>query len=301
MNINFRNLKTEELEVRVQQVNAGGVQLLLYKDARADMNVLDDTVGPLGWKKSYSRDNANCTVSIYNEETHEWVSKEDTGTAANAQVEKSIASDSFKRACTCWGIGRNLYNTPSMFVFKKYLPGHKMISSGGKDRAVCNDTFKLKDVIYSTDGRAVINVIVEIYSNYKCVGTICFTPNGSKFSEGKATPTSYTSSAATQSSSKPETNVEKPKATKQTTNSSSAEVKESKEAPKATPNADTNNSDELFSDDEVFLLGPAVNKTYGEIKGTPEFNILVKWSKGKSLGYGGEKDVQLAKLQKLSA
>ena len=112
----FRTLKPNEIDCRVAQIDKGWLTLLLYKDARVDMNILDETVGCLNWKKSYSRENANCTVSIWNDGIKEWVSKEDTGTESFSEAEKGLASDSFKRACFNWGIGRELYTAPSIFI-----------------------------------------------------------------------------------------------------------------------------------------------------------------------------------------
>lgn len=115
----FRKLKASEIDCRIAQIDKTWLTLLLYKDARVDMNILDETVGCLGWKKSYSRDNANCTVSLWNNETKEWVSKEDTGTESFSEAEKGLASDSFKRACFNWGIGRELYTAPSILITPK--------------------------------------------------------------------------------------------------------------------------------------------------------------------------------------
>ena len=112
----FRRLRADEIECRVQSIKEKGLVLLLYKDARADMRLLDETVGPLNWKKSYSRDNSNCTVSIWDSKKSQWISKEDTGTESNTEAEKGKASDSFKRACFNWGIGRELYTAPFMWI-----------------------------------------------------------------------------------------------------------------------------------------------------------------------------------------
>jgi len=112
----FRPLMAEEIEVRVGSVMSDGATLLLFKDSRCDMNILDETVGAMNWKRSHSRDNANCTVSIYNEKIGEWVSKEDTGTESYTEREKGLASDSFKRACVNWGIGRELYTSPRIKI-----------------------------------------------------------------------------------------------------------------------------------------------------------------------------------------
>jgi hypothetical protein len=110
--LKFRALKADEIDVRVQQINTYRITVLLYKDARVDQNILDETVGCLNWQKAYSRDNSNCTVSIWDSEKSQWISKEDTVTESNTEKEKGLASDSFKRACFCWGIGRELYTTP---------------------------------------------------------------------------------------------------------------------------------------------------------------------------------------------
>ena len=126
MELTFRTLKAEEIDCRVSQIASNWLTLLLYKDARCDMNILDETVGATNWKRSHTRDNANCIVSIYDADKKEWVSKEDTGTESFSEAEKGLASDSFKRACVNWGIGRELYTSPSLFV----LPRKDMIKQG---------------------------------------------------------------------------------------------------------------------------------------------------------------------------
>ena len=112
----FRSLKETEIECRVSIVSKNGCSLLLYKDARADMNILDETVGAFNWKREHTRDNANCIVSIWDEKKLQWVSKEDTGTESYTEKEKGLASDSFKRACFNWGIGRELYTAPFIWI-----------------------------------------------------------------------------------------------------------------------------------------------------------------------------------------
>ena len=120
MKPNFRALRADEVDVRVAMVKdmpgKQGVQLLLYKDARCDMNILDETVGPMNWQRNHTRDNANCVVSLWDEDKGQWIAKEDTGTESNTEKEKGLASDSFKRACVNWGIGRELYTAPFIWV-----------------------------------------------------------------------------------------------------------------------------------------------------------------------------------------
>lgn len=110
-------LDISEIEFRVQSINKGGyATILAYKDARADMKRLDDVCGILNWKREHTRDNKNCIVSIWDESKKQWVSKEDTGSESMAEAQKGLASDSFKRACFNLGIGRELYDYPSISI-----------------------------------------------------------------------------------------------------------------------------------------------------------------------------------------
>lgn len=114
--LTFRGLKANEIDVRIGQIKDGKASFLLYKDARADMIILDETVGAMNWQRKHLRDNKNCIVEIWNEERAQWVGKEDTGTESNTEAEKGLASDSFKRACFNWGIGRELYTAPNIVI-----------------------------------------------------------------------------------------------------------------------------------------------------------------------------------------
>lgn len=110
-------LPISSIDFRVQSINKGGyATILAYKDARVDMNRLDEICWVENWKREHSRDNKNCMVSIWDESKSVWVSKEDTGTESNTEEEKGLASDSFKRACFNWGIGRELYDYPVISV-----------------------------------------------------------------------------------------------------------------------------------------------------------------------------------------
>lgn len=100
----FRLLRADEIDARIASCGNWGVSLLLYKDARCDQNILDETVGCMNWMRHHSRDNANCIVSIWDAEKQQWIEKEDTGTESNTEKEKGLASDSFKRACFNWGM-----------------------------------------------------------------------------------------------------------------------------------------------------------------------------------------------------
>ena len=114
----FRALTAGDIECRVSTVSDMGCSLLLYKDARCDMKILDETVGAENWKRSHELINGNlfCNVSIWDEGKKEWVTKQDVGTESYTEKEKGQASDAFKRACFNWGIGRELYTAPFIWI-----------------------------------------------------------------------------------------------------------------------------------------------------------------------------------------
>lgn len=148
MELKFRKLKANEIDCRIGTISEKGCSLLLYKDARCDMNILDECVGAMNWTRSHSRDNANCTVSIWDQEKNVWVSKEDTGTESNTEKEKGLASDSFKRACFNWGIGRELYTSPFIWVSGNACK----IDKNKNGKPTCYDKFSVKEIGYDDNG-----------------------------------------------------------------------------------------------------------------------------------------------------
>ena len=144
MNISFRELKASEIECRVAMVKEAGISVLLYKDARVDQRLLDETVGCMNWQREHSRDNANCTVSIWDEDKKQWISKEDTGTESNTESAKGLASDSFKRACFNWGIGRELYSAPFIWISSSQCK----IVQGRNGKLACYDRFAVESIEY---------------------------------------------------------------------------------------------------------------------------------------------------------
>lgn len=150
----FRLLRADEIEARIGTCNAKGVSILLYKDARCDMQILDETVGTLNWKREHSRDNKNCTVSLWDESKNQWVSKEDVGTESFTEAEKGLASDSFKRACVNIGIGRELYTAP--FIW--FSNGECQISGDSK-YPKCTDKFEVTSIEYADRNIKSVTVI----------------------------------------------------------------------------------------------------------------------------------------------
>ena len=143
--LKFRDLRADEIECRVQSCKENGLVLLLYKDARVDMNILDETVGAERWQREHyeCKGNLFCKVSICVDTKKgeaifpEWVWKSDCGTESNTEAQKGEASDSFKRACFNWGIGRELYTSPFIWI-----PADKCNIKNGK----CYDKFIVEKI-----------------------------------------------------------------------------------------------------------------------------------------------------------
>ena len=170
----FRELKASEIDVRIGQCISTtkwqGVSLLLYKNARVDMDILDETVGAENWQRKHEVINENlyCAVGIWCEDKKEWVWKSDCGTESNTEKEKGEASDSFKRACVSWGIGRSLYSAPKDMLVACELDEKKK----PKDKKL---KFFVSEIEYQ-DGKIIKLVIVDqnnaVSYNYPKKGAI---------------------------------------------------------------------------------------------------------------------------------
>lgn len=143
----FRELAATDIEVRVNRASEYGVTLLLYKNARTDMQILDEAVGAENWQREHyeCKGNLFCRVGIKCD--GDWVWKADCGVESNAEAQKGEASDSFKRACTNWGIGRSLYTSPEIKIAASRC---NIKEKGGKK--TCYDNFFV-EAIEITDGK----------------------------------------------------------------------------------------------------------------------------------------------------
>ena len=145
----FRKLNASEIDARVATVSEKGCSILLYKDARVDQNILDETVGAMNWQRSHQLigDRLYCTVSVWDKEKNQWISKQDVGTESYTEKEKGQASDSFKRACFNLGIGRELYTAPFIWIKANML---NLVEKNGKYTTY--DRFTVKAIGYDKDG-----------------------------------------------------------------------------------------------------------------------------------------------------
>lgn len=144
----IRLLRADEIECRVATVNEKGVSVLLYKDARVDQKILDEVFGAFAWKRTHQSIDGNlyCTVEIFDKENQIWVAKQDVGTTGYTEKEKSQASDLFKRACFNWGIGRELYSAPFIWVSATKTEIRK-----NGDRYLCSDRFSVAHIKYNEE------------------------------------------------------------------------------------------------------------------------------------------------------
>lgn len=168
----IRLLEKEEIEVRIGSISEKGLSLLLYKDARADMKILDETYGVLGWQRRHEMVGGNlyCTISVWDKEKQQWISKMDVGTESYTEKEKGQASDSFKRACVSLGIGRELYTAPFIWV-----PADQTVIRQEGNRYVTKDRFKVAEIYY--DGRRNISGLKILNQKHQLVFSYGTTPD----------------------------------------------------------------------------------------------------------------------------
>ena len=248
-----RLLTPDEIEVRIAQVNAGGVRVLFYKDARTDQTILDEIFGPFGWKNEFRMigDGLFCTLSIWDDEKKTWVAKENVGVPSNTEARKGEASDAFKRAGFNLGIGRELYSLKDTFI-----PKNKLFSFQDKNgKYVCYDDFSVVDVKSSVDqrGRKTINEITVKISHYSATK-----PNFVRF----------TNTAA--KSEKPEVKNEP-----QETGLSDKPIVDSSAVP--------------IAEDEIILIGKCRNYAYSKVKNTNTFHEFLKSIKDSTESYSDPK------------
>ena len=155
-------LKAQDVECRVQQItenqNGYGAILLLYKDARVDMKILDQVYGEMNWQRRHTVINGQlfCSVLIWDESKKQWIEKQDVGTESATEAEKGRASDSFKRACFNVGIGRELYNAP--FIYIKLDAGEVRKNSKGKPTTYTR--FKVTEMEYNREKECFTKLVI---------------------------------------------------------------------------------------------------------------------------------------------
>lgn len=260
MELEFRTLTAREIECRVCHAGSNGVSIILYKDARVDQNILDEKVGPMNWQKTYARNNANCIVSIWDDDRGQWVSKEDTGSTTSSgslEKEKSLASDSFKRACVNWGIGRELYTAPFITFHKNELRGFGLVDG----KYACEDGFFVSEIIYEEKIISQISISVRD-RNGEVYLTKTFKP-----------------------------------APGEVRNTLVFDREEKPRKPNPQPNNQAAATGYPLADNERLLIGNCRGKLFKEVKGTETFKSFLVWIKTASANYSDPK--RIAQFNKL--
>lgn len=179
----FRKLKASEIDARVSTVTESGCSILLYKNARIDMTLLDETVGNENWQREHQLigDRLYCTVKVWDGEKNQWICKQDVGTESYTEKEKGQASDSFKRACFNLGIGRELYTAPFIWISKT-----KCSISEKNGKYTTYDRFTVDDIGYDEDGNINRLVIRNMGSTFKKRDEIAYQLGETQTEEEKA-------------------------------------------------------------------------------------------------------------------
>ena len=178
---NKRMLRADEIECRVgqQTKDKSKYTVLLYKTARVDADILDEVFGSNNWKSTHyevkGKDFCMIEVRLRFEDDsalmnngksigYEWVGKSDCGSESNIEAQKGEASDAFKRAGFQWGIGRELYTAPKIWLSSDVDPYSLSVSKIGYDE---NGT------LHSVLHQCVIGLAPQVKDSHVLIELIC--------------------------------------------------------------------------------------------------------------------------------
>lgn len=187
----FRTLRADEIECRINQISEKRLTLLLYKTARTDATLLDETVGPARWENDFKLVDGvlYCGIGVDYNDNGNFVWKWDAGVESFTEAEKGRASDAFKRAGFKHGIGRALYTAPDITIFSnnpavtiKKQEGN----NGGKDKFVCYDNFEVAEIAY--DDNEHISRLVIASNGKPCYEWVAGKTASQKVAEKKTEP-----------------------------------------------------------------------------------------------------------------
>ena len=163
--LQFRPLKASEVECRINQVKQNYITLLLYKNARVDMEILDETVSSVRWQREHydckGKDYCKVSINVGDIKNPVWVSKSECGAESAMEKEKGESSDSFKRACVNWGIGRELYTSPHIRVTDCCIEPTNRKDKYGNTVLTCRDTFKVSDLV--VEDKKIVALAISRY------------------------------------------------------------------------------------------------------------------------------------------
>lgn len=188
-------LSAADVELRtaqIQQTNHGTyATLLVYKNARVDMRILDEVFGPLNWSRNHFVIDGRlfCTISLWDEDKQQWVQKTDVGIPSNSDATKGECSDAFKRSAFNVGIGRCLYDAPDIKI--RLADSEVTTGSNGKPKTYAK--FYVGDMVYDKElGRFTRFTVLDRNGNIR------FDINGNKQVQTKSAASTEHPQAATQ-------------------------------------------------------------------------------------------------------
>lgn len=271
----LRQLNPEEIRVRAQ-ANKGGVKLSLWKVPRANLDIIDEAVNIENRSVSYSDNGKRCTISI--RINGEWLSND--GYAYPGSPDND-PNDALNHAGLAWGIGKELFHTPELFIFKDKLKAHSYVEGG---EAVCHDEFKVRNISYENGAVTSVTIAICQYGNE--YGRMVF--------KGTGTPSVAPALQSTATEKKQETSVQTPEAQPV----ADAPAPQPQSAPVAKVEVPRND----FADDEIILIGNCKGQAYGEVKETETFKSFLAWAKKSTTAYPDERKAdQLRRFKMLAA
>lgn len=161
MEINLRPLRETEINFRIGEISGNRMELVPYISPRTVMNIFDDSLTPMGWARSlgpYENNTVRCTISVYDQETKEWVEKGDYGRGEDA---KTASSDALKRAAVVWGVGRALYfnlNECDGIWIDNFM--NKVNWRIYKSRVYCDDEFVVTQLGYDENSGELCALVI---------------------------------------------------------------------------------------------------------------------------------------------
>lgn len=272
MELKTRKLKANEIKAKICKVNNGGVRLLLWKSALADLNILDEALGA-DYQITYPREGV-CRISIWDDSKKEWLSREGIGEGISP---KALANDALNRAGTAWGIGHELFTDKEIFIFKDKLKSWTKTEDESKKTVyTCYDDFKVLNVEYQNDSISKLEIGISQFGEIH--NTVSFDFGASAAKGTKTAPKSEPASSP--QADKP---VESPKGNKTGTEKNGG-------------------TECLICDDEKLLIGNCRGKLYKDVKDTPTFISFLKWALHSSTRYEDPKaQDQFMRIKKLAA
>lgn len=110
-------LGPDEVTWKIQSFTKTGNTIVVpYIDNRAVLDRFDECFGQVGWKNELKSLDGGFVCGISVKVGEEWITKYDGASLTSIEPVKGGISDSMKRAGNQWGLGRDLYSYPRVFV-----------------------------------------------------------------------------------------------------------------------------------------------------------------------------------------